>query len=170
VFRRRRKDEAPDELLVRIPYEDSDHSVFNCVGVHKGKQFMAFVTGASPWNPDIGSTLFAPSEPGWEERKRWYGVIHVFEMHGEHAQTVTFLGGTEAEGRAESGRRAFDQLNEAILMMDEPEFCDISIKPFRYEVDEYLFGLVVDEDEPTSATLWPNDIMFHAPWDGEYST
>ena len=31
-------------------------------------------------------------------------------------------------------------------------------------------------DEPeggydvTSATLWPSDVMFHAPWDGEYST
>src|SRR5215207_8084155 len=102
MFRRRPKDSQPEELKIRIPYEDSDHSTFNCVGVHRGKQFMAFVTGASPWNAETQSTLFSPSEPGWQDRKRWYGVIHLFDMEGNHTQTVTFLGGTEAEGRAES--------------------------------------------------------------------
>ena len=57
---------------------------------------------------------------------------------------------------------------------DDARFCDISIKPFRDEQDGFMFGLVLDEPEGdedvTSATLWPNDIMFHAPWDGEYST
>ena len=95
-------------------------------------------------------------------------------MNGDHAQTVTFLGGTTADGRAEAGQRAFDELNDAILAMDDPRFGDISIKPFRHEQDGYMFGLLLDEPEDgedvTSATLWPNDIMFHAPWDGEYST
>jgi hypothetical protein len=57
---------------------------------------------------------------------------------------------------------------------DDPRFCDISIKPFRHEQVGYMFGLLLDETEDdedvASATLWPNDIMFHAPWDGEYST
>ena len=78
MFRRRRR-EAPQDLKIRIPYEDSDDSVFNCVGVHRGRQFMAFVTGASPWDPETQTTCFSPSEPGWEERKRWYGVIHLFD-------------------------------------------------------------------------------------------
>ena len=158
--------------MIKIPYEDSDSSWFNCVGVHRGKQFMAFVTGASPWDPESATTYFSPNEPGWEERKRWYGVIHLFEMNGDHFSTMAWLGGTTAQGRAESSARAFEHIDAAVSAMEKPEFCDIYVNPFTYEVDEYLFGLLLEEDEDGEqhAMLWPNDIMFHSPWDGEYST
>jgi hypothetical protein len=117
-FLNRRSRRQAGEIKILVPYEDSDSSRFNCVGVHRGKQFMAFVTGADPWDPETGSTSFP--------------------------------------------------------RLDDPRFCDTTIKPFRHEQDGYMFGLLLDEPEDgedvTSATLWPNNIMFHAPWDGEYST
>ncbi len=58
---------------------------------------------------------------------------------------------------------------------------DIAVKPFRFEQDGYRFGLIYERDsydDPANpdagyecVMLWPNDIMFHPPWDsGEYST
>jgi formate hydrogenlyase regulatory protein HycA len=158
--------------LVRVPYEDSDDSNFNCVGVHKQRQFLACVTGADPWDEDLDMPAFPnPADPGWTLKKRWYGVVHLFDFDGNHTQTVAFLGGTTADGKAEACDNAFAYLNDLILSMEDPVFQDIRIKPFQHLEDGYLFGLLYDDgEEGESATLWPNDIMFHEPWDGKYST
>lgn len=158
--------------LILIPFEDSDHSSFNCVGIHKQRQFMAFVTGADPWDDLLDMPAFPnPSDPNWMKAKRWYGVIHLFDFDGNHTQTVALLGGTTADGKEQACDNAFQELNELILTMEEPIFQDIRVKPFRHLEDGYLFGLLLDEyGDGDSATLWPNDIMLHAPWDGSYST
>ena len=63
-----------------------------------------------------------------------------------------------------------------MLAREEAEPCDIYVKPFSAEIDGVLYELVyesgVDEDEGDEyVMLWPNDVMFHPPWDsGEYST
>jgi hypothetical protein len=158
--------------LIRIPWEDNDFSPFNCVGIHKQRQFLACVTGADPWDDILEMPAFPnPSDPDWMKRKRWYGVIHLFDFDGNHTQTVALLGGTTADGKDQACNRAFNELNELIMTMENPVFQDINIRPFKHSEDGYLFGLLLDEDgDGNSATLWPNDIMFHAPLDGSYST
>jgi len=54
--------------------------------------------------------------------------------------------------------------------------CDISVCLFQVIQDGVLYGLVyerTEEDEEEGdehVMLEPNDIMFHPPWDGEYSS
>ena len=176
----RRRDDArrnavfgpPDTLL--IPH--NDHR-FEYVGRYGGgKQFMAFVTGAFPEGdpyPDPGGD--------WASKKRWYAVLHRFDAAGNHLATDAWSGGTTAEGEDEACERAWRRLGEMLASLGGYELCDVAVKPFRFEHDGYLFGLVHgrtsygDPDHPDAASeyvmLWPNDIMFHPPWDsGEYST
>jgi hypothetical protein len=58
---------------------------------------------------------------------------------------------------------------------------DIAVLAFRHEQDGYVFALAYERnsyDDPENpeagyecVMLWPNDVMFHPPWDsGEYST
>jgi formate hydrogenlyase regulatory protein HycA len=63
------------------------------------------------------------------------------------------------------------------LGIEDIELRDVYVRPFRVEIDGILYELVyerhVSEDgrEWEEMMLWPNDIMFHPPWDsGEYST
>lgn len=167
---------APPEKI-RIPYEDDDDSRFNTVGRAKAgpggevRQFMAFITGAYPGKPESGRNFPDPKDPDWARKKRWYGVVHIFDAGGKHLQTIAQLGGTQADGKRESCERAFDRVNQILFGMGELEFCSIDVAPFRVEIDGYVFGLVYEqEDGDEFVMLWPNDVMFHPPWDGEYST
>ena len=176
----RQRDEArrnvvfgpPDSL--RIP---QDEGRFEHVGRFGGNmQFMAFVTGAFPEGnpyPDPGGD--------WASKKRWYAVLHRFDAAGDHLGTDAWSGGTTAEGAEQACERAWQKLAEMLSSLGRCRLCDIQVKPFRFEQDGYLFGLVYernsydDPDNPgagyESVLLWPNDIMFHPPWDsGQYST
>ncbi len=147
--------------------------MFNCVGkTSNNEQFLTFVTGAYPINPETGEPTFPdPSDPEWQVKKRWYGVVHVFDMEGNHLKYLAMSGGTQADGKNESCQRAFAMTNDAVLSLGELEFCDIYVKEFSVEKEGYLFALVYNKTEDGEhVILWPNDIMFHPPWDGEYST
>jgi formate hydrogenlyase regulatory protein HycA len=178
AFRQRetaRKDRVfgPPERL-RVP---RDEGRFEHVGRYgSGNQFMAFVTGAFPEGDPY------PDPAGdWASKKRWYAVLHRFDAAGNHLGTDAWSGGTTAEGQERAVRRAWRKLEEMLASLGDYEVCDIAVKPFRFEQDGYLFGLVYernsydDPDNPGAGyacvMLWPNDIMFHPPWDsGEYST
>jgi formate hydrogenlyase regulatory protein HycA len=117
----------------------------------------------------------------WAEHKRSYAVLHRFDASGNHLGTDAWSGGTTADGEEEACGRACRKLAELLGSLGECQPGDICVKPFRFEQDGYLFGLLYkrhshdDPDKPDAGyecvMLWPNDVMFHRPWDsGEYST
>ena len=168
---------VPEQL--RVPHDDGR---FEYIGHYAGeRQFMAFVTGAFPADWWSGSRSPEYLRTRWAEHKRWYAVLHCFDADGNHLKTNAWSGGTTAEGQHEACDRAWRKLGEMLASLGEYELGDIAVKPFRVEQDGYLFGLVYerrshdDPDDPGAGyecvMLWPNDIMFHPPWDsGDYST
>jgi formate hydrogenlyase regulatory protein HycA len=164
---------APEKL--RIPYEDWEDARFEYVGQYGGgNQFMAFVTGAFP-----GPDHFPNPGGNWREIKRWSAVVHRFDRDGNHLGTEARLGGFDIEGRAAAGEKAWHHLGQILkdLGVENARPCDIHVKPFSAEVDGVVYALeyereVTDDGEVLEhVMLWPNDIMFHPPWDGgKYST
>jgi hypothetical protein len=160
---------------IRIPYEDFDGGRFDCVGQYgEGNQFMAFVTGAFP-----GRDRFPNTDGDWMSQKSWNAVLHRFDAEGNHIGSEARRGGYENENRDEVGEKAWQHLDAMLteLSTQNPTLCDIYVKPFTIEIDEVIYELEyvheIDEDgdENEYVMLWPNDIMFHPPWDtGEYST
>ncbi len=165
---------APDRI--RIPYEDFDGARFDCVGRYDdGNLFLAYVTGAFP-----GRDQYPDPSGDWQQRKSWNAVIHKFDSDGNHIGSEARRGGYDIEGRNVVGAKAWQHLQAMLaeLGLHNPELCDIHIKPFSVEIENVLYALEyehgIDEDdgeEYECVMLWPNDIMFHPPWDsGEYST
>ena len=165
---------APDKI--RIPYEDFEGARFDCVGRYgDNNQFMAYVTGAFP-----GRDQFPPPDSDWQTIKSWNAVIHRFDSDGNHIGSEAKRGGYDIEGRIVAGDKAWQHLHAMLaeVGLQNPELCDIYIKPFSVEIDDVIYALeyehYIDEEdcyEHEYVMLWPNDIMFHPPWDsGEYST
>lgn len=161
---------------IRIPYEDFDGARFDCVGRYgDGNQFMGYVTGAFP-----GRERYPDPTGNWQERKSWNAVIHRFDSDGNHIGSDAKRGGFDSDGRNVAGDKAWQHLESMLteLGLQNPELCDIYIKPFSVEIEDVVYELEyvheIDEEdgyEHECVMLWPNDIMFHPPWDsGEYST
>jgi formate hydrogenlyase regulatory protein HycA len=169
---------GPPERL-RVPHDDHR---FEHVGHYgNGNQFMAFVSGAFPADWWAGNRSPEYLQTRWAEHKRWYAVLHRFDAAGNHLGTDAWSGGTTEEGQDEACERAWRKLGEMLSSLGRRRPGDIKVKPFRFEHDGYLFSLryernsYEDPDDPEAGyecvMLWPNDIMFHPPWDsGEYST
>lgn len=165
---------APDK--VRIPYENFEGARFDCVGRYgDGNQFLAFVTGAFP-----GTERYPDTTGDWQQKKSWNAVIHRFDADGNHIGSEAKRGGYDSEGRDRAGEKAWLHLESMLvdLELEGAEFCDINIKLFSAEIGGVIYSLEyeyeIDEEddyEHECVMLWPNDIMFHPPWDsGEYST
>jgi hypothetical protein len=162
----------PEKL--RIPCEPDPDDRFYCIGIDRqGNQFMGFVTGAFP----KGQKYPDPSGD-WRSIKRWYAVMHHFDPDGNHLSSEAWSGGTTADGQMLAVDRACAKLSEMFESLDGARQEDIWIKPFCYEQDGYLFGLIYEgerfeEEGPERewVILEPNDVMFHPLWNsGEYST
>lgn len=162
----------PRPEKVRIPYEAFEGGRFNAVGrLLDGTQFMAFVTGAFPSGQDyyIGDD--------WAQRKRWLAVVHRFDADGAHLGSESRIGGVEADGES-AVARAFENLEDLLRILldgEVPQLGDINVRLFSVVLDGVFHGLVYEEDEGEEGhTEWvmlqPQDVMFHSPWDGEYSS
>jgi hypothetical protein len=160
---------------VRIPYEDFEGARFQNIGrADDGTQFMAFVTGAF-----IGKDRYPSSQVDLESIETWNAVIHRFDPDGNHIGSEAKRGGYGLD-RDAPGEEAWEHLqsmwNE--LGIENPHFCDIYIKLFSVEIDDVDYALEytceVDEydgKEYEDVMLWPQDLMFHEPWDsGSYSS
>ena len=106
---------------------------------------------------------------------------HRFDTAGNHIGTNAWSGGSTAEGQDGAIGRAERRLGELLSALGEYELGDIAVRPFYHEQDGYAFALTYERntyDDPENpeagyecVMLWPNDVMFHPPWDsGEYST
>ena len=160
---------------VRIPHGDFDGARFQHIGrADDGTQFMAFVTGAF-----IGKDRYPNPQEDLESIKTWNAVIHRFDADGNHIGSEARRGGYGLD-RDTPTKEAWEHLQS---MWDElgiknPHFCDIDIKLFSVEIDGVDYSLEynceVDEydgKEYEDVMLWPQDLMFHQPWDsGSYSS
>jgi hypothetical protein len=162
---------APQTLL--IPFEDFEYGRFTHVGrFGDGNQFMAYVTFASPkfYHTEVETS---DGQVIWQQHVNCFAVLHRFDPAGKHLGTaverVTPDGSDEAK------------LQAMIAALGPVKLSDIRVCPFEVQIGKVLHGLIYEcedaEDlEDPDATLeyvmlYPNDIMFHPPWDsGEYST
>ncbi|MGH7222085.1 MAG: hypothetical protein ACRELF_02560 [Gemmataceae bacterium] len=125
---------------------------------------MAFVTATRP----------SPMPPDWEKHKRWYAVLHTFDARGNHLKTEAWFAGVTADGEQEVAERAQQKRMEMLSGLGRYKLGDIAVKLFSVTIEDSLFGLVDSSESEKGfeerVTLWPNDFLFTAPWDGTYST
>ncbi|MFF2656344.1 hypothetical protein ACFVUH_03160 [Kitasatospora sp. NPDC058032] len=130
------------------------------IGRFRGGQFFASVTYAVP----EGAVN--------REGVGCFAVLHRFDDAGRHLDSRIEAVPGEVPGVANA---AAELLGEWLAALPEREFGDIAVAPFALHVDGCLFGLVVerhgeDATEDDWAELYPDNLGFHAPWDGEYDT
>lgn len=151
---------APDKIV--IPHDDYRFEDVGHFG--DGRQYMAFGTRAFPLN-----TFHS------REVKRWIAVIHLFDSDGNHLKTESRLVGfgTDEPDIFERIDEVFENLLSDYGTKDA-QLGDICIKPFSIVIDDIFYGFIYKKDEEHNReriTLWPNDVVFHPPWDdGLYDT
>jgi hypothetical protein len=157
--------------VIPIAYEP-DHRT-NMIGHYAHGQFLASITWA--FREGVGLP------PDWPEHQRLYAVLHRFDPDGHHLESDVWFAGTWAEAARHLPNehpvlaRAEARMTELLDDLPGRAYGGIAIRPFQLNVDGVLFGLVVghaheDGREWEWATLWPDDLMFHEPWDGHYDT
>jgi hypothetical protein len=126
-----------------------------------GGQFLAFVTGSLPFKHD----------PNWQREKRWHALLHIFDREGNHLETKHYFAGCTADGQRTVVERAKNALEEMLEALPSRIYCDVAVKLFRVSIDGRDVGLMnTSHGKYEQVTLWPNDLAFHAPWDGYYDT
>jgi hypothetical protein len=138
------------------------------IGRWAGGQFLADVTGAYQEGVTRGSD--------WQHQQRIYAVLHRFDDSGHHQGSDIWFAGVRADSPA-TDERARQVLAGWLSALESVTYCDIAIRPFRADFDGVVFGLVDETtDDPYEghggpwAELYPQQLGFHEPWDGEYDT
>ncbi|WP_405870945.1 MULTISPECIES: hypothetical protein [unclassified Streptomyces] len=152
-----------------IPIVYEPHGRTQAIGRYADGQFLGSVTYAFPEG-------FRPDD-GWEEHKRLFSVLHLFDAEGRYRDSEIWCAGTWAEQqRVRPGEdsvlaRARAHLAVRLRSLSRRTYTDIAVRPFRLTVDGVLFGLVPDEDDQEPwAELYPDRLGFGPPWDGRYET
>jgi formate hydrogenlyase regulatory protein HycA len=149
--------------LIPVRYEPAYRT--STIGRYDRGLFFAWVTGA--FSPD-----YFPRGDDWPARKRWYAVMHRFDLGGNHTGSGIWCPGPGIrDGQQE-------RLEAWLEGLPGREFCDIAIRPFQLVVDGIVFGLVPEchgeypdgEEEDDWAEFYPGRLGFSSPWDGCYST
>ncbi|MEV4114285.1 hypothetical protein [Nonomuraea sp. NPDC049695] len=106
----------------------------------------------------------------WQAHKRWYAILHRFNSDGHYLDSRIECTGADDRHR-ESVDAGDRRLSEWLAELPGLEFGDIAIRPFRLEFDGVVFGLILeDHGGAECAELYPDNLGFYAPWDGEYDT
>jgi len=118
------------------------------------------------------SAVSAVGEDEWKTRKCWYAILHKFDVQGNHLATDFKFIGTTADGESVILPEAERQKDNFIQALGPVSFEDIAIRLFGVEIDGHVFGMVDSSSSEwgDSATMEPGDLVFSAPWDGEYDT
>lgn len=150
----------PDKILVERVEDYHTHHIGKYAG---GNQFWgheAFVL------THILEGLSIPDGESWEKYRKEYVVLYLFDKEGNFQKAkYQFAGTTDAlQFDTES------KIEEMIAELDDATFCNIEIKPFKIEIDGFLFGLIPDEKSEALELYPSNTIAFYAPWEGDYST
>ncbi|MFG2820614.1 hypothetical protein ACGFX4_14450 [Kitasatospora sp. NPDC048365] len=150
--------------VIPIRYEPDYRT--DTIGHWQGGQFLASVTAAFPekWSGD-----------DWPAHKRWHAILHRFDHAGRHLDSRIEFTGTTADGEQAAIDAAGRILDAWLDALPDRQYRDIAIAPFAVHREGCLFGLVVEHDEDDGevevrAELYPDNLGFYAPWDGEYDT
>lgn len=153
--------------LIPVAYEP--HGRTEAIGRYSDGQFLASVTYAFP----EGFRL----DEGWEEQKRLYAVLHLFDGDGHYRDSQIWCAGSWAEQQRDPDgadsvlTRARAHLAGMLRSLPKRTYTDIAIRPFQLTVDGVFFGLVAKEDDDGGwAELYPDHLGFAEPWDGTYDT
>jgi hypothetical protein len=155
----------------RIPISREGGNYSSCMGFYlpdeEDNQFWGQVVASFPTKMTAGER---------RQQKRWYAVLHKFDGWGNHLGSEHWSAGTTADGEREVCTRARAKLEEMVASLGAVEWADIEIGLFQVEIDGRVFGLV-DVSEPEEGpefadrvAMLPGDLLFHAPWDGNYQT
>jgi formate hydrogenlyase regulatory protein HycA len=131
------------------------------------------------WGRVVGD-YSGPPEPcpkNWCPEKRWYAVLHKFDGRGNHIGTDhRFSSVTEPHEERQAIDRASAKLDEMVAALGVVEYANIEIKLFSVVINGKRFGLV-DVSEPDEGpefsdrvAMEPGNLLFHAPWNGNYDT
>jgi len=152
--------------VIPIKYERDYRT--NRIGRYEGGQFFADITGAYQEG--------VLRDTDWQRQQRMYAVLHRFDADGHHVGSDVWFAGVRPDGPA-AIERAEQMLSKWLSDIAPVTFCDIAIRPFRFKVDQVIFGLIDEtSDDPDEghgtpwAELYPQRLGFHEPWDGEYDT
>lgn len=117
-----------------------------------------------------------------QEQKIIYSVLHLFDKQGNHTESLIDNHSTVSENEMPETTIAKHSLQNKLNKLPNKIYNDISIKRFQILHDGIKFGLLTAEElghyfpdldesaNQNQVTLWPNDLLFHAPWNGDYGT
>lgn len=151
---------VPD--VIPIKHDPGYHT--DTIGRCRDGQFFGSVTGVYPKDYKVG--------PDWQRQMRWYAVLHSFDVEGFHSGSKIWLAGTNRQGARDATQRAEAKLRQWLDDVPDRTYGDVAVRPFQVEVDEIVFGLVVERRRGRRnwAELYPQELGFGPPWDGLYST
>jgi len=150
----------------KIPISRLEDYHTRFVGIcEDGRQFMSFVVASLP--------EVIPRDVG--PHKRWYAVLHLFDVDGNHLSTDARFAGLTADGEPAVLEKAYAFQDEMLNNLGSIEWTDIAVRLFSVLVDGRIFGLVDtsfydDGEYYETLTLLPNDFVFTEPWDGDFDT
>ncbi|MEW2121154.1 hypothetical protein AB0945_39660 [Streptomyces sp. NPDC005474] len=112
------------------------------------------------------------SHDEWQSQKRWCAVLHRFDGAGRHLDSRIQFTGTTADGEQKVIDAARLLLDEWLDALPERQYQDIAIAPFEVQFEGALFGLILEAEDPDDVWVefYPDQLGFHAPWDGYYDT
>jgi hypothetical protein len=152
----------------RIPIKRVADYRTDQIGHHAQGQFLGNV---------ISQFLDGWHSHGSAEDKRWYAYLHHFDVDGTYLCSDIELVGINVEGQAEVIARAQALLAEWLSQLDDLVYDDIAVSLFQTHYDGILFGLVDESDDDPDrghggdwVELYPDQLGFSEPWDGEYDT
>ena len=135
---------------------------------------IAYRTGfAGTWSRgQFLANVLSQTDPVWAHEdpvnsRRWYVYLHEFDHEGNYLESSV-----ESPGIGEDGRQtAMLLLEDWIAGIPGLTYSDIAIRPFQFEHDTIIFGLVIEDGHGGDwAELYPDRLGFYDPWDGNYGT
>jgi len=102
----------------------------------------------------------------WKKYRKEYALVHTFDKDGNYLATKHF----SSFAREIDDQQLEDKLQEMVSELGDIDLQDIEIKIFQTQLDNIIFGLVVDEESEMINLQPSSTISFQEPWDGEYYT
>jgi len=145
-------------LPKRFPINrEEDHHTHYIGRYANGNQFFGYET--------FLHTTPAPRGNDWQNHRKEYVVLYIFDDEGNFIDFKYWYVGTTAENK---------ETKPALELMIESggtyEFCNIEVKPFQVEIDGEIFGLIPDEEYDSIELMPSSTIAFYEPWHGDYET
>ena len=112
--------------------------------------------------------FFEPNKEPQLENRHEYVVLYTFNNEGDLISNKHWYAGKSTALNCNTEKK----LKEFVRELGKVRYCNIQVKPFKIEIDNYTFGLIASTDpDYESVELHPGNIIeFTEPWDGEYYT